>query len=178
MENREIACRLQQMAVNTGTLNCLGCGYEQNCTIHGCRILKEAAQRLLKQAGKTGGQAFSASESVEQQCLFRWAEYVKGAYPELKLLYHIPNGGRRNKGEAGRLKAEGVKAGAPDVCLPVARNGFHGAYIELKKQGGRVSPGQIRWLRDLEGQGYFTAVCYSWEAAAALLKDYLDGKTE
>ena len=49
-------------------------------------------------AGKTGGQAFSASESVEQQCLFRWAEYVKGAYPELKLLYHIPNGGRRNKG--------------------------------------------------------------------------------
>ncbi len=49
MENREIACRLQQMAVNTGTLNCLGCGYEQNCTIHGCRILKEAAQRLLKQ---------------------------------------------------------------------------------------------------------------------------------
>lgn len=129
-------------------------------------------------AGKTGGQAFSASESVEQQCLFRWAEYVKGAYPELKLLYHIPNGGRRSKGEAGRLKAEGVKAGAPDVCLPVARNGFHGAYIELKKQGGRVSPGQIRWLRDLEGQGYFTAVCYSWEAAAALLKDYLDGKTE
>ena len=103
---------------------------------------------------------------------------MKGAYPELKLLYHIPNGGRRNKGEAGRLKAEGVKAGAPDVCLPVARNGFHGAYIELKKQGGRVSPGQSRWLRDLEGQGYFTAVCYSWEAAAALLKDYLDGKTE
>ena len=46
MENREIACRLQQMAVNTGTLNCLGCGYEHNCSLHGCAICREAAGRI------------------------------------------------------------------------------------------------------------------------------------
>ena len=66
------------------------------------------------------------TESVEQQSLFRWAAYQSGKYPELKLLYHVPNGGSRNKAEAGRFKAEGVKAGVPDLCLPVPRGEFHG----------------------------------------------------
>ena len=49
MTDRELMEALGRMASETGSLHCLGCGYEQNCTIHGCRILKEAAQRLLKQ---------------------------------------------------------------------------------------------------------------------------------
>lgn len=61
------------------------------------------------------------TESVEQISLFRWANYSRGRYPELALLHHIPNGGTRSKSEAGRFRAEGVKAGVPDICLPVAR---------------------------------------------------------
>lgn len=61
------------------------------------------------------------TESVEQQCLFRWAAFQSGRFPELALLYHVPNGGSRKKAEAGRFRAEGVKAGVPDLCLPVAR---------------------------------------------------------
>ena len=61
----------------------------------------------------------TASESVEQCCLFRWAGYSLGLHPELKLMYHIPNGGKRNITTARRLKAEGVKAGVPDIHLPV-----------------------------------------------------------
>lgn len=80
------------------------------------------------------------NESVEQQCLFRWAEFASGKYPELRLMYHIPNGGARSKATAGRLKAEGVKAGVPDICLPVSRDGYHGLYIELKRErGGKIS---------------------------------------
>ena len=70
-------------------------------------------------------------ESQEQQALFSWAEYAKGLHPELGLLYHIPNGGKRDKLEAARLKLEGVKAGVPDLCLPVARGGAQGR----QKQG-------------------------------------------
>lgn len=55
------------------------------------------------------------TESVEQQLLFRWARFYVSKYPELALLYHIPNGGSRRKSEAGRFKAEGVKAGVPDL---------------------------------------------------------------
>ena len=46
MKTQEIIKALRRMAVNTGTLNCLGCGYEHNCRIHGCRVLREAADRL------------------------------------------------------------------------------------------------------------------------------------
>lgn len=42
-------------------------------------------------------------ESQEQQALFEWAAY----HPELELMHHIPNGGKRNPREAARLKREG-----------------------------------------------------------------------
>lgn len=118
------------------------------------------------------------SESVEQQHLFTWAAFHAGKYPELELLHHIPNEGKRSRGTGGRMKAEGMKAGVPDVCLPVARGGWHGLYIEMKKQGGTVSKEQSKWLYSLSQQGYLTAVCYGWEVAAQIIKDYLDGKTQ
>lgn len=46
MQTGNIIKALRRMAVNTGTLNCRGCGYEHNCGIHGCRVLREAADRL------------------------------------------------------------------------------------------------------------------------------------
>lgn len=93
------------------------------------------------------------TESVEQQCLFRWAAFQSGRFPELALLYHVPNGGSRKKAEAGRFRAEGVKAGVPDLCLPVARGGFHGLYIELKRQkGSKTSDDQKAWLSNLENK--------------------------
>lgn len=66
------------------------------------------------------------TEAQEQMTLFSWAAMQSGKYPELNLLYHVPNGGSRHKAEAGRLRAEGVKAGVPDLCLPVARGHITG----------------------------------------------------
>lgn len=37
---------LRRMQVETGSLVCLGCGYEHNCSIHGCAILREAVKAL------------------------------------------------------------------------------------------------------------------------------------
>ena len=70
-------------------------------------------------------------EADEQEALFAWAEYQKGKYPELELMYHIPNGGSRNKAEAARLKAQGVKPGVPDICLPVPRGNIMGCTSSL-----------------------------------------------
>lgn len=114
------------------------------------------------------------SEEVEQTCLFRWAAYSSGAMPELRLLHAIPNGGLRSKSEAARMKAAGVKAGVPDMLLPVARHGCHGLYIELKRQqGGRVSPEQLAWMGELAWQGYACAVCRGWEMAKDAIVKYL-----
>lgn len=44
---------------------CLGCGYEHNCSIHGCQIMKQAAD-LLEDMQKQVVQA-----SAEKQACFR-----------------------------------------------------------------------------------------------------------
>ena len=67
------------------------------------------------------------SEATEQERVINWARFYAKDFPELDLLHHIPNGGSRNQLEAANLKRQGVKAGVPDLCLPVARNGKHEA---------------------------------------------------
>ena len=114
------------------------------------------------------------TEEEEQMALFRWAELAKGKYPALALLFHIPNGGSRGKAEAGRFRAMGVRAGVPDLCLPVPRAPFHGLFVELKRtKGGHVSAEQKRWIADLEAQGYCAIVCYGWEEAKDNIEEYL-----
>lgn len=119
----------------------------------------------------------TAREDAEQATLMSWAAMQKGKYPELELLFHIPNGGRRNAAEAARFKAEGVKAGVPDLFLPVARNGLHGLWIEMKRrEGGRVSEHQSEWIERLRVQGYAVEVCYGWQEASKVLTEYLSGR--
>lgn len=118
----------------------------------------------------------TASESAEQQALFRWAEYMSGRHPEIRLLYHIPNEGKRSRATGARLKAEGLKAGVPDICLPVATGKYHGLYIELKAGRNTATDKQKEWLAALCAHGYCTAVCWGWEQAAAVITDYLGVK--
>lgn len=102
--------------------------------------------------------------------------------PELKLAFHIPNGGSRNKAEAGKLRAMGVRAGIPDIFLPVPRGPYHGLFIELKrpadlsKSVGTVSAKQLEWLRALVNQGYYVAVCYGWKEAYEKMLWYLQNE--
>ena len=117
---------------------------------------------------------FYPTEGEEQATLFSWAAMKSVKHPELRLLFHIPNGGKRGKVEAARFKAEGVKPGVPDLFLPVARGGRHGLFIEMKRQkGGRLSPDQRAWLDALRAQGYAAYVAYGWKDAAALIEKYL-----
>ncbi len=113
------------------------------------------------------------SESIEQISLMHWAVFMENKYPELELLYHVPNGGKRDRTTAAKLKAEGVKAGVPDLVLPVGRGGYLGLYIEMKVGKNKTTENQEYWLKKLTEQGYRTAVCYGWEEASAVLEDYL-----
>lgn len=113
------------------------------------------------------------TEDEEQIAVMRWARISESRYPELELLHHIPNGGKRGKREASVFKAMGVKAGVPDLFLPCAREGYHGMYIEMKALDGRVSKEQISMCQALAQQGYKCLVCYGADEAIAALEEYL-----
>ena len=115
-------------------------------------------------------------EAQEQATLFEWMAYNTGRYPELNLCYHVPNGGSRNTVEAHNLKLQGVKAGVPDIVLPVPRGKYAALYIELKrKKGSKTSDEQRGWIDALNRAGNRAVICYGWEAAAAEIMAYLKG---
>lgn len=131
---------------------------------------------MSRRAARPGGPYINdnPSEHVEQKALFAWAKLASTTHPDLRLLYAIPNGGKRSKAVAGKLKAEGVKTGVLDTCLPVARGGFHGLYLEMKRRkGGKVSADQKRWVEDLRAEGYSAVVCRGWDEAREVLLAYL-----
>jgi hypothetical protein len=128
------------------------------------------------------------NEHDEQVAVVMWALLKESVWPELWLLYAIPNGaklvhrvnkqGVRYSPEAEKLKAEGLKPGVPDLCLPVARGTYHGLYIEMKRPGGRVSDDQNQWLRRLVEEGYCARVAFGADKAIEVLEWYLGQNAE
>ena len=133
------------------------------------RIPLAEARKLLRAQRKPRVER----EHAEQVALVTWAKFESGRVPELALLFAIPNAGKRSKGAGGKLRAEGMKAGVPDLCLPVPSGKFHGLFIELKAKGGRPTGEQVEWLRALTAQGYYASICVGWEDAKRTIENYL-----
>ena len=86
------------------------------------------------------------SEHAEQVAFVHW---FRLQHPTA-LIFAIPNGGARNKATAGKLKAEGVTPGVPDLFIPDWR-----LFVEMKRRkGGKVSPEQRRVMEHLHACGY------------------------
>lgn len=113
-------------------------------------------------------------EGMEQAALFRWMQV---RHPlAAKLAYHVPNGGHRVKAVAAKLKAQGVKAGVSDICLPMARGGWFGLYIEFKAtppHAAPVSDSQTAFLMAVEQQGYMAIVCRGMDEAMQVIDGYM-----
>lgn len=108
-------------------------------------------------------------EAAEQAVLFRWAAFDK----RLKWMFHIPNGGSRNKIEAANLKRQGVKAGVSDIFLPIPNKKYHGLFIEMKAGKNKPTEKQKEFIKDMTKNGYACAVCYGAENAINCVKEYL-----
>lgn len=105
------------------------------------------------------------------------------ALPQLAFIFAVPNGGKRDKITAGKLKAEGVKPGVPDIFVPITTPKRAGLFIEMKrtktagKAKGRVaSETQTPYHEYLTSAFYAVAVCYTWREAVEALKAYLKGE--
>ncbi len=119
-------------------------------------------------------------EHQSQAAVIQWFAYAhKGlGLPEFAL-FAVPNAGAgAQRGQAGKMKAEGARSGIPDLLLPVARRGRIGLAIEMKAPKGRISDSQAIVLPWFAEQGWRVEVCYSSGAAIDAIKDYLgDGPT-
>lgn len=159
--------------------------------------------------------AKSGTEHAHQVALFAWAAMAhywgfkaanlwagsgltpdklvltKRPVPCLKWLHAIHNQGHGDAIRGGRAKAEGVRAGIPDIFLPYPSRGpiigerifyYHGLYIELKKPSskpvketskGGLSDEQIEFSKYAYQAGYSWHVAYGWAEAAKIIQDYL-----
>lgn len=119
------------------------------------------------------------TEHDNQVAVVSWAHYNDERYPALKLLFAVPNAGKRSIGAARFYLAEGLKSGVPDLWLPVPHeedfvwNEYCGLVIEMKFGNNKTTENQDWWLQNLASVGWKTAVHYSAESAIEELKRYL-----
>ncbi len=103
-------------------------------------------------------------------------QFAAVAWLKLKNIpfYHIPNGGYRNPIDGAKFKRLGVSAGVPDICVTLARKGYHGLYIEIKRvYGGRLSDSQIAWRDILVQNGYCWFEAKGAEECIKFVENYL-----
>ena len=123
----------------------------------------------------------TGSESGEQRAVFAWAALNVGKFPELRWMFHVPNGGMRGNDAKTRaimgnaMKAEGVKSGVADIFLPYPKGTCNGLWIEMKKKGKKVIKGSDQDLfgKQMLENGFGWCECDSYEKARDILIQYL-----
>jgi hypothetical protein len=114
-------------------------------------------------------------EHEEQVDVMKWAEIQGMNVPALRLLFAIPNGGYRLPiGLAKKMQRAGLKAGVPDLCLPVPSGQFAALYVEMKRvKGSTTSEEQESWHAALRERGNRVEICRGAGEAIAVIRDYL-----
>jgi len=112
-------------------------------------------------------------ESALQRECVTWARYQ---YPVLKkLLFAIPNGGKRGKVEAGIMKGEGVVSGVADLFLSIPNSfGIHGMYIEMKAKKGRQSDSQKDFEVATLNEGYVYFTVNNFDDFRVIVTNYME----
>lgn len=118
------------------------------------------------------------TESAIQRAYIDWVHAAEVTDWRLRLLFSVPNGGKRGIKTAITMKAEGQRAGVCDVLLPYPAGGFAGLALEFKRgKGGALSAEQEEYIENLQRAGWRVEVPRSTMAAIAITKEYLGADT-
>ena len=86
---------------------------------------------------------------------------------------HIANEGKRSVVYGARMKRLGLRKGFPDLFFPYARNGYHGLFIEMKRdEKAKPTHDQTWWSEYLNKQGYRAVICHGSNAAIEEINSY------
>ncbi|MGB2246172.1 MAG: VRR-NUC domain-containing protein [Alcanivorax sediminis] len=118
------------------------------------------------------------TEHEEQKAVIQWFNVqhktMKGRLVAVPNGAHLAGSKAQRAAKITRMKAEGLSPGFPDLLLPVARGGFHGLAIEMKRvKGSSTSDEQLEWLDFLARQGYLAVLCKGADAAIDTIQAYL-----
>lgn len=78
------------------------------------------------------------------------------------------------------MRRQGMKKGIPDVTIALPLHGYHGAFIELKRDAKQIQPSNIQpeqreWLERLRDVGYFVEMAVGLQEACAAVGRYMSG---
>lgn len=111
----------------------------------------------------------TAAKHTEGKIQAGMYQHFHNTYPHLRgLLYHVPNGEKRDKVTASLLTAKGVVAGIPDLVFHYRARTY---FFEIKKPGGTVSPKQKKIHKILDEQRFIVWVIETQEEFEALVKN-------
>lgn len=111
-------------------------------------------------------------ESQTQRACVKW---FRLAYPKLsRLLFAVPNGGKRGIREAAIMKAEGVVAGVADLLLLIPKGNHNALAIEMKTSKGKQNENQKLWQEDFEKAGGKYVVCRCFDEFRNEIEKYLE----
>lgn len=113
-------------------------------------------------------------EHVLQTFCVSW---YRNKYPDTRMLmWSTPNGGKRSKSEAKRLKKEGVLSGVADLSLMIPNKEFHGFFIEMKVGKNTQGENQEHFQTAVEKQGYKYSVIYTYKDFKKEVIEYLNNR--
>lgn len=121
----------------------------------------------------------NSPETRLQIALVKWwsMEFSSLGCPSERLLFHVPNGGWRDKRSAAIFKAMGVRAGIPDLILAYPRPGFHILGIELKA-GSSESANQQLMRGLLIGEcRWWVGVVHDLASGQELIREWFTNKS-
>lgn len=114
-------------------------------------------------------------------------DFLRFKYP--KVLFNSDMSGLNlSIAQAGQAKMLRSDRGYPDLVIYEAKNGFHGLFIELKKEGTKLFKKngemvsdkhiqeQARMIRALRIKGYKAGFAVGIDAAIEMIDNYLTGK--
>jgi len=135
------------------------------------------ATDALRKPGKASRGALpTISEHQIQVSVIDWWNLwaaMRGIDP--RLLFAVPNAGAgAQRGQAGKMKAEGVRAGVPDLCLALPSPVFHGAFFELKSKTGKVRPEQRGYHNLLRRMDYNVVTCFGVDETIRAIMVYCE----
>lgn len=114
-------------------------------------------------------------------------DYLRYAYPTVMFNSDLAGSMKLSMYQAAYMKNLRSNRGFPDITIYEPRGGFHGLFLELKREGERIftSRGkpstphvaeQAEVMERLASRGYMTAFAVGFDAAKKMIDDYLNNR--